>query len=1001
MSKTVEQGKDEIAALCRYFEANQLSFRAPGVKEAHIRQSLIDPFFEALGWDVGNKSMTAPQYREVIPEDSLDVEGHQKAPDYTFRVGTLPKFFTEAKKCGVNINADPAPAYQLRRYGWSAKVPLSILTDFEEFAVYDCTSRPRPSDKASRARIQYYRFDEYPDQWRTIWDVFSREAVWSGVFDQYAASKRKRGTSEVDGEFLKDIEDWRVRLARNLALRNSDLSVDDLNAAVQLIIDRIVFLRIAEDRGLEPEDQLLRLCEQPEIYSRLTRGLCRKADDKYNSGLFHFRKETGISDAPDKLTPRLAVDDNTIKPILQSLYFTHGSPYHFGVLPVEILGTVYERFLGKVIRLTKGHQAKVEEKPDVRKAGGVYYTPAYIVNYIVKHTVGRQIEGKSPVQLAGSKTKPPLRVLDMACGSGSFLLGAYQFLMEHCLKWYEAHNPGRRKKAVFKDAKGAWRLTIAERKRILTTHIFGVDIDRQAVEVTKLSLLLKALEGENDASLTKQMELLQERALPNLADNIKCGNSLIGPDYFTGKLFLDADEIKRINPFDWQREFPEAMKAGGFDAVIANPPWGAEFLETEKDYLRTNYDEVHVRTPESFNYFVYRMWKRTKTRGVVGTIIPSSFLTQHEFWKTRKLLVDTTGISRVCNLGDGVFQRVTAPACILIYGAPNPKDTTSFVDLRQTVCDDLPAALNEERGGQAALALGRDSETYTLQTRRCLEVILRCNSFPKLKEVAEDVATGVSSGLDIAYVYTREQAKSLKLEKNLLRRLVIGGEIHRYLLTPVSRKVLVYTTSETKINEFPNCHAVLHPYRDRLMKRREATNGKIPWFSLNWPRRRKLFEQPKILIRQTADHIMAAFDADGWFCLKSGIIVQIRNETQCSYLYLLAVLNSRLIRFLYNDLVGEQARVFPEVKPVQLFKLPIRIFNLSDATEKSRHDNVVAKVEKMLALMPKLSGATSESEKVALQNAVTTTDTEIDRLVYDLYGLTDDEIAIVEGETEA
>jgi hypothetical protein len=301
MSKTFDQGKDEVAKLCQYFTTNQQSFRAPGVKEAHIRQSLIDPFFEALGWDLRNASMAAPQYREVITEDSLDVEGHQKAPDYTFRVGSLPKFYVEAKKCGVNISADPAPAYQLRRYGFSAKLVLSILTDFEELGVYDCASRPRPGDKASHARIQYFNFTEYSDHWREIWDVFSREAVWSGTFDQHAASKRKRGTSEVDSEFLKDIEGWRDVLARNLALRNSDLSVDDLNAAVQRIIDRIVFLRMAEDRGLESYGQLLKLCEQPDIYDRFMNGLCRKADQKYNSGLFHFQKEPGVSDTPDTL----------------------------------------------------------------------------------------------------------------------------------------------------------------------------------------------------------------------------------------------------------------------------------------------------------------------------------------------------------------------------------------------------------------------------------------------------------------------------------------------------------------------------------------------------------------------------------------------------------------------------------------------------------------------------------------------------------------------------
>jgi hypothetical protein len=153
---------------------------------------------------------------------------------------------------------------------------------------------------------------------------------------------------------------------------------------------------MAEDRGLEAYEQLLKLCERTDIYPRFIRDVCRKADQKYNSGLFHFQKESGVSEDPDRITPKLAIDDKVFKPILESLYFAHGSPYHFGVLPVEILGTVYERFLGKVIRLTAGHQAKIEEKPEVRKAGGVYYTPAYIVEYIVKHTIAVQIEGRSP-----------------------------------------------------------------------------------------------------------------------------------------------------------------------------------------------------------------------------------------------------------------------------------------------------------------------------------------------------------------------------------------------------------------------------------------------------------------------------------------------------------------------------------------------------------------------------------------------------------------------------
>ncbi|MBU4371896.1 MAG: N-6 DNA methylase, partial [Proteobacteria bacterium] len=685
MSKTFDQGKDEVAKLCRYFATNQQSFLAPGVKEAHVRQSLIDPFFEALGWDVRNDSMTAPQYREVIPEDSLEVEGQQKAPDYTFRVGTLPKFYVEAKKCGVNISADPAPAYQLRRYGFSAKLALSILTDFDELGVYDCASRPRPNDKASHARIQYFGFTEYPDRWREIWGVFSREAVWSGSFDQYAASKRKRGTSEVDSEFLKDIEGWRDVLARNLALRNGDLSADDLNSAVQRIIDRIVFLRMAEDRGLEPGGQLLKLCAQPDIYDRFMRGLCRKADEKYNSGLFHFQKEPGVSDAPDTLTPRLTVDDKALKPILQSLYFEHGSPYNFGVLPVEILGTVYERFLGKVIRLTAGHQAKVEEKPEVRKAGGVYYTPAYIVNYIVLNTIGKQIEGKSPADLAGGKTTPPFRVLDMACGSGSFLLGAYQALLDHCLMWHQANLSPKHAKAVYQNAKGETRLTIAERKRILTTHIYGVDIDRQAVETTKLSLLLKALEGENDASLSQQMTLFHERALPNLSHNIKCGNSLIASDFS-----MVPEDIVRVRAFDWPAQFPDAMKAGGFDAVIGNPPWGALFSESELEYLRNHHRAIIVRMVDSFMYFAHASVERLRQGGFFGMILPDVMLYQTDTQRLRQFFTEKTSLTQICNMGD-VFNQVTRPACIVVcLNAINSTQKVSVADFASVPKEEKP-----------------------------------------------------------------------------------------------------------------------------------------------------------------------------------------------------------------------------------------------------------------------------------------------------------------------
>jgi len=237
---------------------------------------------------------------------------------------------------------------------------------------------------------------------------------------------------------------------------------------------------------------------------------------------------------------------------------------------------VYEQFLGKIIRLTSKHRAIIEEKPEVRKAGGVYYTPTYIVNYIVKQTVGKLVEDKKPWP-RGAVSK--LKILDPACGSGSFLLGAYQYLLDWHRDQYVNDDPEKWAKGktprLYRTYKEEWRLTTDERKRILLNNIYGVDIDPQAVEVTKLSLLLKVLEGEDEQSIGKQMALFQERVLPDLADNIKCGNSLIGPDFheIQQMSLLDEEEMYRVNAFDWEAEFSKIMQAGGFDAVIGNPPY--------------------------------------------------------------------------------------------------------------------------------------------------------------------------------------------------------------------------------------------------------------------------------------------------------------------------------------------------------------------------------------------------------------------------------------------
>jgi|WetSurMetagenome_2_1015567.scaffolds.fasta_scaffold00020_59 hypothetical protein len=453
-----------IIDLIGRFEQHRDSYKSGQYNETQLRREFLDPFFKALGWDVDNEQGYAEAYKDVVHEDAIRIGGALKAPDYCFRIGGTRKFFLEAKKPSVSIKDEPSAAYQLRRYAWSAKLPLSILSDFEEFAVYDCRVRPDKTDKSSTARIFYCNVSEYAEKWDWIAEHFSREAVLKGSFDKFAeTAKGKKGTAEVDTAFLSEIENWRKILAGNLALRNPKMSQRELNFAVQRIIDRIIFLRICEDRGIEEYGQLLSLTNGQRAYQRLCH-LFHNSDDRYNSGLFHFKKEKDRHEEPDELTLDLDVDDKLLR---------------------EIINTVGARFIAPKTNRTESCQGVINRAPTMKS-----------------------ITGESQ-QIAHTKITPKevskLRVVDPACGSGSFLIGAYQCLLDWHRDWYMQNDPVKwatgKKPALVQIHGGDWRLTIDDRKRILLNNIYGVDIDSQAVEVTKLSLLLKVLEGETEQSL--------------------------------------------------------------------------------------------------------------------------------------------------------------------------------------------------------------------------------------------------------------------------------------------------------------------------------------------------------------------------------------------------------------------------------------------------------------------------------------------------------------------
>ena len=1035
-----------IVELVERFDRNVESYRSGQYNETQLRREFIDPFFKILGWDVDNEKGYAEAYKDVVHEDAIKVGASTKAPNYCFRIGGTRKFFVEAKKPSVNLKDDISPAFQLRRYSWSAKLPLGILTDFEELAVYDGRVQPVKNDKASKARVKYFTYKEYVDRWDEIATVFSREEVLKGSFDKYVeSSKAKRGTAEVDAAFLKEIEAWRDMLARNIALRNPDLTTRELNFTVQRTIDRIVFLRICEDRGIEKYGWLQSLLDGQRVYPRLCE-FFRRADERYNSGLFHFSEDPARQEPPDELTLGLEIDDKILKDIIKDLYYPD-SPYEFSVLPPEILGQVYEQFLGKVISLSPGHRAKVEYKPEVRKAGGVYYTPSYIVKYIVENTVGKLLEGQTPT------TASELRVLDPACGSGSFLIGAYQRLLDWHRDWYvdklvplleagqnaaskevQALLPegytapkrrGRKKNQsngnhfpIFQAQGGEWKLTTEERKRILLNNIYGVDIDPQAVEVTKLSLHLKVLEGESEESLSKQLKLFQERALPDLGQNIKCGNSLIGWDILEGRPDMTEEEIDRINPFDWVGEFSEIMDQGGFDAVIGNPPYvRQENLGQFKGYLQGRY-QVYHGIADLYVYFIERGISLLKADMIFSYIVANKWMGSNYGKSLRRWLKDQH-IEEIVDFKDlPVFQGATTYPCILRISKKHP--ATNFRVAKITTLNFTDLEKHVDENSYVVDQKSLDDNGWPLvdtRTQKLLEK-LKTQGTPLGELVNGKIYNGVKTDFNGAFIIDTETKDRLISDdpKNaeIIRLLLIGRDIKRYqpiifdryILCipwhfPLQEDVNILNASEKAEgqfrDEYPSVYNHMLKFRTKLLDRDHAETGiKYEWYALQRPKRELYseFEKPKLVYTEIASRGQFTLDLDG--CHPEATTYMLGTDSK----YLLGLLNSNLWTFLFSKNSSEIRGGFYRWKGQYMSPLPVRTIDFSDPQDVARHDQMVSLVESMLDLHKRLAETKAGHEKTLLQRQIEATDKQIDRLVYDLYGLTEEEIKIVEEATK-
>lgn len=633
--------RDELKALTEKFEENIAYYRdnRKHYNEHSCRIEYIDPLLKLLGWDVSNEKALAPQYREVIAEDySTETD----RPDYSMTLKGVSKFFVEAKKPAVDIFNSADPAFQARKYGWNAKHKIVVLTNFEYLIVYDTTCVPKENDHTSVARFRKYHFKEYASKLDELEELLSRDNVYNGNFDEFCGKNFSAATShkqQVDDLFLEQINKWRLSLSNFLYNKSKKYhSIEKLNDVVQELINQIVFLRICEDKNLPLYHKLKDTIHDEALIKLKLEELFRVADRRYNSGM--FEGENVIFD----LNNQIIID------MIDSLYYPR-SPYLFNIIEPNLLGKIYEVFLTEQLSFSEDGEIILTKKKECVNRS-IVTTPTEIVKYMTVKTLHDLCAGKTPDEIK------QLKIADIACGSGVFLEEAYNFLIQHCVDWYQIHQPEH----LIEISGGRKKLPLEDKKSILKSCIYGIDIDIHAVEVAKFSLLIKLIEDETAPSVESSKPIL-----PNLNDNIAYGNSLIS-NHEIANVTLTTEELIDIVPFDWQ----SINEGNAFDAIIGNPPYvnteSMHAMVPYKEFIlyKKNYQTTYKQFDKYF-LFVERALQKVKEKGYVCYIIPNKFFKIGAGQKLRHLISSGEYLVALDDFGDAqLFSDKTIYSSILL-----------------------------------------------------------------------------------------------------------------------------------------------------------------------------------------------------------------------------------------------------------------------------------------------------------------------------------------------
>lgn len=936
-------------------------------RQWHIR--FIVPLFRLLGWDIDPTPDRTSTDFQVLTQWPTPVEPQAEHPFFLFRAANHLKYLLDIRDPADHFTTNSKASFRLRRFAWSAKVELAICTNFEELAIYDCRMKPGARDKPTKGRIHCFGYLDYAKHWDTIASLLGRDSVvtpeWTPLPDSKLIPKSNKARprqTNVDDELIKDLTKSRLAHATCIRQQHPELSLDDLKQVVDSSLDEMLFQQFAQARGY-------RILESP---------------------------TGGSITGPE-------------------------SPYDFSIIPVEILGRVYEQCLGQSLQLSDETGVTLQSTTKVKRAGGVYYTPTYVVRWMVEQTIGRLLKGKS-IEFARN-----VKVLDPACGCGCFLIGAYQYLLDWHRDWLLSHVPSDWPDSI-EWIHGEWRLTRSKRQEILLNNLYGVDLDRQAVQIARRSLLLKLMDGDSrDPQQHQCTEIAEE--LPNLKDTIQCGNSLIEPD----DCVVGGGESDKWNAdtntlaFDWQRQFPKVFLEGGFDVVIGNPPY-----RREKDFKHL-LDEIaqtrlgkRYRTPrmDLWYYFVHRGLEVLRPGGVLSFITNAYWTAGQGSEKLIAALRDEATLSDIAFLGKlNIFPGVTGQH--LIFQVVNQKLNTATQV--KTVPAEALAPPEDYFTGRATFiqfekqpnelyrTRGIDLQPPATQLLKKLEQHACLESLGIVRQgIAENPAAINQRTLDryrgtwqvgegvFALRAAELAALNLSLDEHeLIRPYHDLKDLGRYSISETPSLNLIYSTPRTcsAPDQFPRIKAHLDRFRIVMQERRETKAGQIAWWQLHWPRDEVIWKSPKIISIQMGPRPEFAYATGPLYVPFSVNVFRPEPGLAEGLEYVCGILNSRLMWKWFQH-HAKRRGVGLEINGHILKRAPIRRIDLSQPFDRDLYSKIVQHVTAIVELKQRAAKQSDAQERSRLTAQTRALDDQIDHLVYQLYDLTPSEIAQVEASTE-